>query len=318
MTTTNNALRPVIYGEVLFDMFPDKACLGGAPFNTAWHLRGFGFDPLMVSRVGDDELGEEILEAMRQWGMDTSGVQIDSQHQTGQVKIEMSGSCHSFEILENQAYDHIDQEQAIAALQEMKPALFYHGSLIARTERSMQALAAVRAAAQKEESCITFMDINLRDKCWEHDKCMDLMNSVNWLKINDEELRIMSGDQDSRVREIALRFKEEHDIEALCVTCGADGAFFVCGKGLTDKEFVPVENIVDTVGAGDAFAAVTMMGIMNGWGRHKTLQRALAFASQVCHCQGALIREPHVYRNFLKQWESEDFLSQTASVAKVA
>ena len=86
----SEAKRPVIFGEVLFDRFPDgSTVLGGAPFNVAWNLKALGLDPLLVSRVGRDDLGADILAAMSEWGLDTAGVQTDAGHPTGTVEVTL-------------------------------------------------------------------------------------------------------------------------------------------------------------------------------------------------------------------------------------
>jgi len=102
MSTTN--MRPLIFGEVLFDHFPDgSVVLGGAPFNVAWHLHAFGLKPLMVSRIGHDELGEKVEAAMRSWGMDCSGLQRDPDHPTGTVEVQFDDGEPIYEIVENVA-----------------------------------------------------------------------------------------------------------------------------------------------------------------------------------------------------------------------
>jgi len=112
-------LRPLVFGEVLYDSFPDgSVVLGGAPFNVAWHLRGFGLNPLFISRVGDDELGERIIAAMSEWGMDTRGVQRDPGHPTGRVVVSIRNNEPSFEIVPEQAYDFIAGEPLQALLRQ--------------------------------------------------------------------------------------------------------------------------------------------------------------------------------------------------------
>jgi len=101
--------RPVMFGEVLFDMFPDgSVVLGGAPFNVAWHLQAFGLSPLLISRVGADALGRQVSAAMQEWGMDRSGLQLDSAHPTGTVSISFSDGEPKFDIVPNRAFDYIE------------------------------------------------------------------------------------------------------------------------------------------------------------------------------------------------------------------
>ena len=119
MTTPPLQGKPLIYGEVLFDIFPgDNKVLGGAPFNVAWHLQGLGLSPLFISRIGGDAEGRNVVDAMQQWAMDNSGLQRDAVYPTGGVEISMQGTDHRFDIRANQAYDHIDFEPMSDAVRD--------------------------------------------------------------------------------------------------------------------------------------------------------------------------------------------------------
>ena len=283
--------QPLIFGEVLFDCFPDgNDVLGGAPFNVAWHLQGFGLRPRVVSRLGDDPLGAQVLRAMEGWGMDESLIQRDPDHPTGRVEIRMDGGGHSFEILPDQAYDHI----APIELHDT-PSLLYHGSLAARSPSSRDALGALRGY-----DLPPFVDINLRAPWWELAEVNDLLAGARWVKINDEELMAIEGDGSPLVQAQSLR--RRLGCEALVVTRGADGALIVTERETIDGPPVRVESIVDTVGAGDAFAAVTILGLHRGWPLAVTLQRALEFGAELCRRRGATIDDPSVYQELLDQW----------------
>jgi len=158
--------RPVVFGEVLFDRFPDgSSVLGGAPFNVAWHLHGFGMYPLFVSRVGDDALGEQVLDIMQQWGMDSSHLQRDAEHPTGQVEVKIEGGQPSYTILPQQAYDFIEPPLLVAA----DFSLIYQGSLITRSPVSCAALHRLCERSRLPR----FMDVNLRSPWWEHAAVME-------------------------------------------------------------------------------------------------------------------------------------------------
>ena len=122
--------QPIIFGEVLFDQFPDgSVVLGGAPFNVAWHLQALGIAPLFVSRVGKDELGSQVRGKMQDWGMNLSTLQDDIHYPTGTVRIEFNSGEPVFEILSHQAYDFIDEEQLPTSSNQ---SVVYHGSLALR------------------------------------------------------------------------------------------------------------------------------------------------------------------------------------------
>jgi len=127
----------VIFGEVLFDRFPDhQSVLGGAPFNVAWHLQGFGLSPLLVSAIGEDEAGDQILSTMGQWGMDTRGVQRHRDFATGAVQVTLDQGQPSFDILPDQAYDHIETDPVLAVCGHAPAALLYMGTLAGRSPTS--------------------------------------------------------------------------------------------------------------------------------------------------------------------------------------
>jgi len=181
--------RPLVIGEVLFDSFPDgHAVLGGAPFNVAWHLQGFGVSPLMVSSVGDDKHGERVLKIMQQWGMDTRAMQINSEHPTGQVTVSLQDGQPSYDICADQAYDHIRFEPIVALLNQCKTQhqtfnLLYHGSLYTRTPAAQQTLQQLQASIDTK----TFVDVNLRPPWWSRDDVMRLLQKATWVKLNEDE-----------------------------------------------------------------------------------------------------------------------------------
>jgi len=291
--------RPVIFGEVLFDTLPDgREVLGGAPFNVARHLQGFGCAPLFVSRIGDDERGEQVRAAMREWQMDLAGLQLDSEHPTGIVQIAMQGKSHTFDILADQAYDYIEASPALSLLQQDDFALFYFGSLIERSPCSRDTLAQLRKISLPQ-----FSDINLRAPWWQKERIAELMRGVDWLKLNDEELQQLgySGERDTAARELFA----EYGFKTLVLTCGEQGAMIVTDDGVVDGVPVKVEQLVDTVGAGDAFSAVCILGLLQGWVWHKTLRHALGFAAHLCEVRGAVLPDRDWYGRVLSTWQKE-------------
>ncbi|MGM0594347.1 MAG: carbohydrate kinase family protein [Pseudomonadota bacterium] len=289
--------RPVIFGEVLFDTFPDgREVLGGAPFNVARHLHAFGCEPLFISRVGADGRGERVREAMAEWGMDSRGLQQDGDHPTGIVRIAMQGTAHTFDILPEQAYDHIDGEQALAALHGNEPGLLYFGSLAERAPTSRRTLEQLRGLGLPQ-----FVDINLRAPWWQQERVASLLQGVEWLKLNDEELVALG--YEGEVAAAATAMRDAYGFDRLTVTCGDKGALFVDSSGVERGEPVAVEQLVDTVGAGDAFSAVTILGLLRGWDPHKTLRHALGFAAHLCEVRGAVLPERGYYQRVLSEWQ---------------
>jgi len=295
--------RPLVFGEVLFDCFPDgQEIMGGAPFNVAWHLQGFGARPLFVSRIGEDARGARVRAAMGTWGMDDSGLQRDNHHPTGVVRIAQDGASHSFDILPDQAYDHIDRAAAVAAAQSLAPALLYHGSLITRAPPARDALAGLREVS----GAPTFVDINLRAPWWEPGRTEVLMRGARWLKLNDEEiaaLRPVSAAAEPRaaVVDAAIRLRAELGVERLILTYGAAGASYVDDQVVSGQP-PPVPVLVDTIGAGDAFSAVTILGLLHGWDAPTSLQRSLDFAARICAQRGATAADAALYKGYREAW----------------
>ena len=284
--------RPLVVGEVLFDVMPDgNRILGGAPFNVAWHLQAFGLKPLLITRVGDDDAGDEVVAAMESWGMDCSGVQRDETLPTGRVEVELHGGEPTFHILPNQAWDRLDGHLAKRTAAGPDCSLMYHGSLIARDGTSRSALEVLKEAT----ALPAIMDVNLRDPWWARGDVLDMIGGARWVKLNQDELAELAGAADL---ETAERFRVRHTLDAVIVTRGGRGAAVI--EQERTREAAPPASIavVDTVGAGDAFSAVYLLGLMKGWSTSATLERALEFAAAVCTRPGATTTDRRLYSDF--------------------
>jgi fructokinase len=287
---------PLVFGEALFDCFPDGVeVLGGAPFNVAWHLAAFGLAPVFVSRVGEDLLGERITDAMRERGMPMLGLQHDPTHPTGTVQVSLSGGEPSYEIVEDRAYDNIAAAE-LPALPE-RP-LLYHGSLALRNPVSADALSALRERLQPA----VFVDVNLRDPWWRKEQLSDLLEKATWVKLNADELELLApaGD-DVEARARALR--ERYSLETVFATLGARGAFALTADEAVSRVSPAGDiKVVDAVGAGDGFASVLILGLMQRWPIQQTLDRAQSFASAIVGQRGATVSSDAFYRPFLEAW----------------
>ncbi|MBT8070140.1 MAG: carbohydrate kinase [Xanthomonadales bacterium] len=294
---SKNTKVPVIFGEVLFDCFPDgSAVIGGAPFNVAWHLQAFGLSPVMVSSVGEDELGKQVRDAMSGWQMDTRGLQTDSAHPTGSVKIEIVGGEPHYTIVEHRAYDYIDGAQ----LPDIGTAsVLYHGTLALRNGRSREALEALR----QDLDAMVLLDVNLRDPWWRKEDVLACADAADWIKLNQDELKVL-GDADTiDDRSRAQQFLRHHGLAGLVVTLGENGAFACTAQGgFADVGPAAIAEVVDTVGAGDAFTSVLILGLSQQWPLALTLQRAQDFATRVVAQRGATIHERELYKEMLRNW----------------
>lgn len=292
----NNHAVIQIFGEVLFDCFPDgKSILGGAPFNVAWHLQAFGLSPLMISGIGDDDLGEKVRSAMQDWNMDMSGVQVDPEHPTGSVDIMFDNGEPKYTIIEHRAYDYIDSARLPISAEN---GMLYHGSLALRNRTSRDALSRLK----QRHSGTIFMDVNLRDPWWQQEFVLKLADDADWVKLNEDELLKLGsgkGDIESQARD----FIDTHQLKGLIVTLGEKGAIALTDDG-TFAQAAPSQtlDVVDTVGAGDAFTSVLILGLIKGWPLHRTMQRAQEFASLVVGQQGATVHDLNFYQLKIDDW----------------
>jgi len=285
---------PVIFGEVLFDRFPDgSSVLGGAPFNVAWHLQAFGRSPLLISRVGEDELGRRIQYAMKDWGMTTEGLQHDHDHPTGTVSVHLRDGEPSFEIVPDQAYDHL----AAAEFPDLSPSLIYHGSLAVRNPDSAAALEALLS----QHPSPVFVDVNLRSPWWKADHIVSLLEHARWVKLNAREIELLV-DRPGSAMDKACHLMEQRDLDMVILTFGGEGAACVEADGTIERIQPRRVEVVDTVGAGDAFAGVVMLGLLNQWPVAVMLKRAQEFASAIVRNRGATVQDPDFYLSFIQQW----------------
>lgn len=289
-----NKPRLCIFGEVLFDHFPDgRRVLGGAPFNVAWHLQAFDQAPHFVSRIGTDPEGDTIRAAMRDWGMDTSGLQTDPTRPTGRVEVAFVDGEPEYDIVHPCAYDAIEPDPA-----QPQCGLLYHGSLCLRDSAARQTLEILKA----QHPGTLFVDVNLRPPWWRKQQVLELLHRADWVKLNTDELaRLHAAGGSGRAQ--AIGFLREYTLQGLLLTHGARGAEVFTGEG----EHFQVQpdsdiTVTDTVGAGDAFASVMILGLVKAWPMPLTLKRAQDFASAIVGNRGATVNDPAFYQTFLKQW----------------
>jgi fructokinase len=296
----NGKGRPVIFGEMLFDRYKDgRSMPGGAPFNVAWHLRGFGLEPILISRVGRDSAGDELLGFMQSWGMDTTAVQIDDEMPTGASDVELVSGNPFYHLLPRQAYDYIGAAAMFSALDDVTPALLYHGTLASRCSVSAAALAAVRAAIPS-----VFVDINLRQPWCERKRVEPLLRGVHWLKCNEAELSVVARGIGiaGESGQIAAKVRAHYGAKLLIVTRGERGACLYADTGDTCGEAAISCDLADTVGAGDAFSAVSILGLMKKWPTDLILARALEFSAKICCTHGATVADADFYREIGTAW----------------
>jgi fructokinase len=283
-----------VFGEVLFDHFPDgQSVLGGAPFNVAWHLQAFGQAPRFVSRVGRDPEGEEIRSAMARWGMTQAGLQTDEALPTGRVRVQLEQGQPSYEIVHPCAYDAIEADDSVTC------GLLYHGSLALRSGQSRASLERLRQRSDAE----VFLDVNLRAPWWQAEDLRDWMRAADWIKLNEDELSQLVPSPGGHTDDLS-RVIEALELKGLIVTYGDKGAEMLAASG-EHARVIPEQGaeVVDTVGAGDAFASVVILGLRQGWALQPLLERAQSFASAIVGYRGATVDDEALYQSFAQRWK---------------
>jgi len=303
--------RPCIFGEVLFDHFPDgRRVLGGAPFNVAWHLQAFGVAPFLVSRVGADDDGAAVQTAMSEWGLEAAGLGVDASLPTGQVRVQIEQNEPTYDIIHPVAWDKI---HVPARLPEF--ALLYHGSLALRSAESRISCEELRKNASNGTTTI-FVDVNLRSPWWSRTDVIRSLEGAHWVKLNAEELDLLApghGAQEQRARALLNQF----GLNGVLLTRGAQGAVLLNADGgrWTTRPQAGAE-IRDTVGAGDAMASVMILGMLNGWDPQLSLDRAQALASAIVTRRGATVSEPAFYQHFIRAWSLDAMRTEHKQKAK--
>ncbi len=293
----------ILFGEVLADIFPDNAVLGGAPFNVAMHLNGFGQNPVLITRLGNDELGKKVLGVMSENGMETIGVQCGNGHPTGRVLVHFSDGKHRFEILPVQAYDFIHPSMVRMTTLSVDPVLVYFGTLAQRHDISGRALKTMMRSTRAAR----FLDLNLRPPWYDENAIRQSLQSADVMKLNEEELGLLSdmfdldgGAPQSRVIKLMNRF----ELKQAVVTCGENGAWHIDRNGQITEAAAQgaTTKTVDTVGAGDGFSAVCILGTLLHWPVVTTLARANAFAAAICGIRGAVPDDADFYQPYILDW----------------
>lgn len=277
-------------GEVLWDLFPEGARFGGAPANFACHAAILGGAVSMLSAVGKDARGDEAFAILKGFGIDASLVQRIADAPTGSVGVSVDAAGKpSFEIHEGSAWDRIVWTDALEAKLTEVDAIYF-GTLGQRGEISRATIRRALGLA-KARGILRVVDVNLRKPFYDAALIRESIAQASVLKLSDDELAEVAA-----ACGIALDAKPEGTLRALLtgfgldlvvMTRGARGALLVSPNGAVDQPGIPTK-VIDTVGAGDAFAAAFVLGLLLGSEREAILLRACETASTVCSQSGAV------------------------------
>lgn len=283
----NKKPKVVAIGEVLWDVFPDKKCLGGAPLNFLYHCKIFDMDVTLISAIGEDDLGTELLSKMGKLNVSDKYIQKSS-FPTGtvQVKLDEMGQP-SYEIIQRVAWDNIVFSAVFKKIAK-ETDIFYFGSLACRDLVTRSTI--FQFAKNLPKEVVKICDVNIRQNYYSKELIVELLKLANVLKINDEELEIIeeffSASQGEDEKTFLRNLLEDFDLELIILTRGEKGSLLLSKD--EEGEFVTKPVIVsDTVGAGDSFAAAICYGLLNGWSLARMNVAANKLASFVCTQIGA-------------------------------
>ncbi|MEW6302047.1 MAG: PfkB family carbohydrate kinase [Verrucomicrobiota bacterium] len=257
---TDDLSKTVIcFGEILWDSLPRGMFPGGAPINVAYHLKHLGMHPIPVTAVGCDQLGEELLQRLQSWGIDTSTVTRHPSRPTGLARVTMVGGSPAFEIVENVAWDCIDVPPAVLKLAPHCGAVVY-GTLAQRSEHNYDQLGALLSLCP---NALKVFDVNLRAPYDSADRVWALARHATLIKLNDQELgRLMNELLPlAELGDAVRRFARRSGVERVCLTAGAAGAGLLMDGTWHWEPARPVL-VRDSVGAGDAFLAALLFGLL--------------------------------------------------------
>jgi len=272
-------------GEILWDMLPAGKQLGGAPANFAYHAAQLGADVRLVTAVGDDELGREIVDREHGLGLDTSFVAVDPAHSTGVVTVALEAGQPSYTIHENVAWDFIPQSPALLHLAGRADCVCF-GTLAQRSPTSRATITAVLAHARPD--AVRICDVNFRQHYFDAETVAASLAAASVVKLNDHELpRLMAlvGASSSAPSRLFERYPS---LRLVALTRGAKGSLLVTRDGeVDDHPGLPASPLADTIGAGDAFTAALAVGLLRELPLDRINADANAIAAYLCTQTGA-------------------------------
>jgi fructokinase len=280
-------------GELLWDIYPDgRKVAGGAPFNFAFHCTQLGHEAVILSRVGDDDLGRELRDEVRRLGMSEEFIQIDREHPTGTVQVAVGPDGQpSYAIAEDVAWDYIEWDSAVEKANRICRAVSF-GTLAQRGPISLGTIDRVSSTAGEPEPALAVCDLNLRQSYFDRELIRWSVNPVDWIRCNLAELETVARLNNITpldFRSVADRCFRNSPSKVVIVTHGAGGCSIVTNDNLVTVPGVPAR-VVDTVGAGDAFTAAMVCLHLEGRSLRECARFANHYAARVCEHRGAIPR----------------------------
>ncbi len=277
-------------GEVLWDMLPEGRKIGGAPVNFAYHAGQFGIDTMAVSAIGNDKLGEDTIAEMN--GKHLNHIFPSVPYPTGSVQVSLDEKgVPAYDIKENVAWDNIPFTNEIESVARSCRAVCF-GSLAQRNAVSRNTIR--KFIESTPSGCIRIFDINLRQNFYTSNVIHDSLELCNILKINDEEIMLVSrmfNYDSSNIENVCRTIMEDFSLEMVILTCGTKGSYIFTKGGVSFMP-TPKVNVADTVGAGDSFTGSFCAAILRGLPVAEAHKKAVEVSAYVCTQNGAMPEIP--------------------------
>jgi fructokinase len=279
-----HALNVVCFGEVLWDVFPTHKKIGGAPLNVALRMNSLGATASIISKIGNDENGKDIIKYIEDHNMSSDAIQVDPDYMSGVVHVMVNEKGNaSYDIHYPSAWDKIVVNEAVEK-QISEADAFVFGSLICRDEISRASLFSLLDKAKYK-----VLDADLRAPYYTTEVLIELMSKADFIKLNDEELYEISQKLESPYNSFEQNIQfiaERTNTKQICVTKGAFGAVLYYNEKFYYNSGYFIK-VVDTVGAGDSFLATLILRLLRGKSPQKSLNYACAIGALVAGHEGA-------------------------------
>lgn len=287
-------------GEILWDLLPGGRQMGGAPANFAYHAHALGAEGLVVSRIGRDAPGRDLLERLSSLGLSTSGIAVDPVAPTGTVSVTLdSRGQPTFTIHPGVAWNLLEAGPEVLR-QAARAEVVCFGTLAQRHPVARESIRRVLAATPPE--CLRIFDINLRQRFWSSETILESLDRATVLKLNDEELPVLAevlGWPSDREERLLERIAERFRLRAVALTRGSRGSLLWVEGCCVSSPGSPLQ-VVDTVGAGDSYTAALALGLLAGHAPGEILGMAHRVADFVCTRAGATPPMPEAFREHFR------------------
>ncbi|MCX6175000.1 MAG: PfkB family carbohydrate kinase [Ignavibacteriales bacterium] len=289
-------LRVTAIGEILYDVYSDRKRLGGASFNFIYHIWKILGKANFISSVGNDDNGKEMLSYLNSIGFNTNHIYIDKKYPTGTVQVKLSEDrTPQFTISPECSYDYLTLNNSTTNLIEKETDLLYFGTLSTRSDISRNTIQSLFGKPHLKYFC----DLNLRHNFYTKELIKQTLLTCNVLKINQEELDKLKQffNLDQSNKSAIEQLTKEFDIDLIGLTLGENGAELY-NKNETNYYKTEFVNVVDTLGAGDAYAAILCLGYLYKMPIGKMNKLANEFAWEICMVNGALPKDDTIYEKY--------------------